>query len=93
MFGEIFLPTLSQVLHIALWQKAEQGAGYGESQRPRLAGAPPSVHSALQVEAAQRARELKREHELLPKRRKREKITMIKREWRGREEECVAFNR
>lgn len=56
---------MSHGLPLSLRQEAEQGPGDCESQRPRLAGPAAAAHGALQVEASQHARELKREHQLL----------------------------
>lgn len=66
--------TLSHVLPLPLRQEAEEGAGHGEPQRPRLAGPPAAADGAVQVEAAQHAHELEREHQLLSAKEKGEKI-------------------
>lgn len=58
--------TLPHGLSFALRQKAEQRPGDGEPQRPRLAGSATAAHGAVQVETAQQATELQREHQLLP---------------------------
>lgn len=62
------LPTLSHRLPISLRQEAEQRTGNGESQGPRLARPAATAHLTLQVEAAQHAHELQREHQLLSER-------------------------
>lgn len=78
------LPTLSHRLPISLRQEAEQRTGNGESQGPRLARPAATAHLTLQVEAAQHAHELQREHQLLSeryfyKKKKKEEEKMTKR--------------